>query len=295
MLARAVSREREFAIRGALGASRGRAIRQLLTESVFFALIGGAAALLLAEWGIRVIRSLSPPSLPRLEEIGIDHRVIAFALLVSLGTAVLFGLVPALQLARSDLQQRLRSGGHAATARPGARRFRSALVVSELALAMVLLIGAGLLVRSFVALLQVKRGYRTDNVLAVTVQAWQYHPSPAQRAAFVQQTVERLGYLPGVHSAGVTSSLPLAAAIGAQEVRGLAVAPAYFRIEEGLVRGVNVSAYNDVRGTQQGLVIGIFNYARELDGLQVGVLNYAANKPPRSRLLPLLNYARRSQ
>src|SRR5688572_1413978 len=214
LLARAAHRRHEFAIWSAIGADRSRMIRQAITESAVLGLLGGACGLLLASWALAIFLPLAPASIPHAAVPALDGRALAFAAALAIGSTVLFGLAPALQVGRGvELRQRL----HGATSSGGraTRRFRSALVVTELALAMVLLVSAALLVRSFTALLDVDRGYRTDNVLALTVQAWQYYPQPAQRRAFVEQTLERIAALPGVRAAGVTSSLPLAEGIGA--------------------------------------------------------------------------------
>jgi putative ABC transport system permease protein len=214
LLARAADRRHEFAIRSAIGADRSRMIRQAMTESVVLGLLGGVCGLLLAAWGLAIFLPLAPASIPHAAVPALDGRALAFAAALAIGSTALFGLAPALQVGRSvELRQRL----HGVTSSSGraTRRFRSALVVTELALAMVLLVSAALLVRSFTALLDVDRGYRADNVLALTVQAWQYYPQPAQRRAFVEQTLERVAALPGVVAAGVTSWLPLAEGIGA--------------------------------------------------------------------------------
>jgi putative ABC transport system permease protein len=215
MLARAVRREREFAIRAALGAGRPRLVRQLLTESLVLATLAGGLGVLFARWGIDAIRGLAPAELPRLDELAIDGRALAFAVAISVLTALLFGLAPALRAAASNLHDELKVGGRAASSSRVKHRMRGALVVGEIAMAMVLLVGAGLLARSFVALLSVDRGYQTDRVLAVTVQAWGYFPTPDARREFVRQAVDRIGTLPSVKAVGVTSSLPLSAPIGA--------------------------------------------------------------------------------
>jgi putative ABC transport system permease protein len=213
LLAQGAQRRRELAIRGVLGAGRGRLVRQLATESLLLAGIGGVLGLVLAAWGLNAFESLRPDTLPPGSSLALDSRIVGFAVLLALGTAVLFGLAPALGASRVALRERL----HAATqSAPAARRFRGALVVAELALAMVLLIGAGLLIKSFVALLEVDRGYRTENVLALSVQAWDYYPDRAQRTLFVEDTLERIASLPGVLAAGVASSLPLADVIGTE-------------------------------------------------------------------------------
>jgi putative ABC transport system permease protein len=213
LLARAADRRREFAVRSACGASRARVIRQLVTESIVLAILGGAGGILLASWGLRVLGALRPDNLPHVAELAIDARVLVFASLLALGTALVFGLAPALHAARTGLNARLHATPRMAT--PAGRRVKQGLVVAELSLATVLLISAGLLVRSLVALLDVERGYRTDNVAAVTVQAWRYYADLNQRQLFVDEALERIAALPGVSAAGMGSALPLAAEIGA--------------------------------------------------------------------------------
>jgi predicted permease len=217
-LARALQRGRELAVRSALGAGRGRVVRLLAAEGAVLAALGGTCGVALAWAGVRAIRALAPADLPRVEEIGLDARVLAFAVGVTVATACLFTVVPALRgTGGGGLAQAIKAGGRSTTPSRARHRTRRALVVAEVALSLVLLVGAGLLVRSFVSLLRVDRGFRTDHVLAVTVQAWQWYPAPAQRAAFARVAVARLAALPGVRAAGVTSSLPLAEGIGQDE------------------------------------------------------------------------------
>jgi len=212
LLARAAQRQQEFAIRATIGADRRRILKQTITESLLLGVLGGACGLAIAALGLAVFEPVPVASVPHAPAPGLDARAFLFASALALGSALLFGLVPALQIARNaGLRGRLQ-GGTSST--PAARRFRGALVVAELALAMVLLVGAALLLRSFAAVLDVDRGYRTDNVLAMSVQAWEYYPEPAQRRLFVEQTLARIEELPGVAAAGVTSSLPLAEDIG---------------------------------------------------------------------------------
>jgi putative ABC transport system permease protein len=212
LLARAADRRREFAIRSVCGASRGRVLRQLVTESVLLAVFGGGAGLLLAAWGLKALGALRPSTLPHVADPSIDARLLAFASLLVIGTALLFGLMPAWQAARADLRERLHATPRLAT--PAGRRLKQGLVVAELALATVLLISAGLLVRSLVGLLDVERGYQSENVAAVTVQAWRYYPDLDRRQQFVDETLERIAALPGVAAAGMASALPLAEEIG---------------------------------------------------------------------------------
>jgi len=216
LMARASHREQEFAVRSALGAGRGRVVRQLITESLVLALLGAAAGVLLAHWGVQAIRALSPPNLPRVDELSIDGRVLGFALSVSFLTALLFGMAPALRAAKPNLHEGLKAGGRSATG-SGRKRLRNLIVISEVALATVLLVGAGLLVRSFESLLRVDRGYRSDNVLAINVFTWDRYSTPEQRTAFLEEALDRIGALPGVHSAGAASALPLSDPYGAED------------------------------------------------------------------------------
>ncbi len=205
-LVRAIERVREFSIRAALGAGRGRLLRQVLTEGMILALLGGVGGVLLASWLIELILALSPGNLPRLSQITLSSGVLLFALGVSLLTALAFGVVPALQASRPNLQEALKEGGRASTTGRGRARFRNLLVVGEVALALVLVVSAGLLVRSFITLMKVDPGFSTENALALEVQLGR-RPA-AQRAAFFDQTFESLRTLPGVQGVAATSSLP---------------------------------------------------------------------------------------
>jgi putative ABC transport system permease protein len=211
LLARAVTRQKELAIRSALGASRLRLVRQMLTECMLLAAAGGAAGLLLAGWLTGLLSSLNTTStfggMARVTEITIDLRVLAFTLLASLLTAVLFGLVPSLQLSRPDLNLSLKEGGQ--SSRFHGRSSRSALMVSEVGLSIVLLVGAGLLIRSFVKLVGVDPGYAADNLLTARLQLPPRYSDKSRRVQFYEQTLNRLAALPGVSAAGATSHLPL--------------------------------------------------------------------------------------
>ena len=209
LLGRAAAREKEIAIRAALGASRFRVVRQLLTEGALLAGVGGALGLLFAFWGIRLIISVSPATIPRLNEVAIDGRVLGFTLAISLLTGMIFGMAPALQASRPNLNESLKEGIRSSAT--GVRqRLRSLLVVGEVALALVLLAGAGLLVRSFWRLVRVDPGFNTDHVLALDVALpFAKYPRENQQAAFFRQALERIEALPGVVSAGSTLNLPL--------------------------------------------------------------------------------------
>ncbi|HVG31969.1 MAG TPA: ABC transporter permease [Pyrinomonadaceae bacterium] len=210
LLARAASRQKEIAIRSALGANRLRIIRQLLTESVLLSVMGGFLGLLLALWGLDLLVAVMPADLPRIKEIGLDARVLSFTLLVSVLTGIIFGLVPALQSSRQDLNETLKEGGRGSSEGIGRNRVRSLLVVSQIALSMVLLVGAGLLIRSFRQLQNINPGFDPHRVMTATIGLpdAKYHEE-SQMAAFFQQTLQRAAGLPGVESVGAVSPLPL--------------------------------------------------------------------------------------
>jgi putative ABC transport system permease protein len=210
LLARATSRSREVAIRTALGAGRGRLIRQLLTESALLSVVGAVLGLLLAYWGVDALLTILPDNLPRIHAIRLDSWVLGFTLLLSVLASVIFGLAPAVHAVRTDLQQTLKEGGRG-TSEGGARqRIRSMLVVSEVALAVVLLTGAGLLIRSFLRLQQVNPGFQPEHLLQTgcTLPQSQY-AKPEQWTSFYDQLLERVRALPGVQSASVALPLPL--------------------------------------------------------------------------------------
>ena len=210
LLTRAASRQRELAIRAALGADRGRLVRQLLTESVVLGLLGGAAGLMLAALSTNLLQTLAPPELPRLSDIAVDRQVLAYAAGASLLTSLLFGLVPALHASRRDSGGPLKEGGRTGTDGRRGGRARAALAVGELAIALVLLVGAGLLIRSFIALNSEDPGFATRGVLALRLQLPRAaYGEPARVAGFYEQLVERLEALPGVESAAAGSSLLL--------------------------------------------------------------------------------------
>lgn len=209
LLARVGARQKEIALRSALGASRLRIVRQLLTESVMLSSGGGAVGLVVATWGVKWLVSLGPDTLPRVREIGVDPRAVFFTLLISVATGVLFGLAPALHMSKSDLTVALKEGGRS-SAGPLGNRLRSVLVISEVALSLVLLVGAGLLVRSFAKLNQVDAGFNPSRVLTLGVTLFRNkYPADEQVASFYSQILERVASAPGVVSAGAISELPL--------------------------------------------------------------------------------------
>src|SRR5215207_6127858 len=216
MLARSTARQREMAIRLALGAARRRLVMQLLTESLLLSLAGGAVALLAVVWLLELLVRVVPADIPRLHEVGFDGGVLLFVFGVSLLTGVLFGLVPALQASRPDLTANLKEGGKGSGS--GGQRFRGALVVTEIALSLILMIAAGLLLRSFARLAEVDAGFDPRHVLMARI--WLPVPNnpeldpyrqPARRAAFVREVLRRASSLPGVRyaAAGAGNAVPL--------------------------------------------------------------------------------------
>jgi predicted permease len=218
LLTRSAARERQIAIRTALGAGWQRLIRQLLTESILLSLLGAGAGLLLAKWSLQVMRAINPGNIPRLEEIGINPGVLLFTVTMALITGVLFGLAPAWQAMKVDLNTSLKSGGrgvHTGGLRVTRHRLRGLLVVSELALSLMLLVGAGLLFRSFVRLQQVPPGFRTDHVLTMQVSpAGERYRDQKARIQFYDEVAGRVTHLPSVVSEGLISTLPLTGAVG---------------------------------------------------------------------------------
>jgi putative ABC transport system permease protein len=209
-LARSAGRQRELAIRAALGAGRGRIVRQLVTESVLISGIGGALGLLVASWAIGPLVRLAPTAIPRLAETRIDPGVLLFTLAVSLATGILFGLTPAISASRSDPQAALGEGSRGSTAGRSRRQLRTVLFVSEVALAFVLVIGSGLLIRSLARLRAVSPGFRPEHVLALDVSLPDArYPTDEARAEFYRRAVEALRPLPGVESASAISCVPL--------------------------------------------------------------------------------------
>jgi predicted permease len=219
LLARAAGREKEVAIRAALGADWRRLARQLLTESILLGLLGGAAGLLVARLSLFVVRTMNPGNIPRLDEIGINGAVLAFTFGLSLATGILFGLAPAWRAIKLDPNSSLKAGGRSGQSDGGLylkrHRVRSLLVASELALSLILLIGAGLLIRSFVRLQSVAPGFTADHLLTmqVAVNDTRYHDVKAL-AGFYRQVETRIAHLPGVVAEGAVSTLPLTGSVG---------------------------------------------------------------------------------
>jgi putative ABC transport system permease protein len=271
LLARAAGRGRELAIRLALGAGRSRVVRQLLTESVLLALVGAVLALALAYAGVEALRTISPPDLPRVTEIGVKGSALAFSIVISALTGLVFGIAPALQASRQDLHGSLKEGGRDSA--PGPRAgMRELLVAGEIALGVIVLVGAGLLLRSFVRLGEVRLGFQPQNVLtqSVPLRGANYATAP-QRAIFYQRAIQRIESLPGVKSVAAISSIPL---INARNRAGFTiegraplapgqlpfavyriVTPGYFHtMQIGLLSGRDFS-WTDIPETQQVIII----------------------------------------
>src|ERR1051325_919642 len=207
LLARATARRKEMAIRAAMGAGRWRIARQLLTESLLLAVIGGGIGLGIAQLAIKFILFISPTAIPRSREIALDWRVLAFTLGISVLTGILFGLVPALQAGEVDVHETLKEAGRGTSARHWLRR---SLVIGEVATTMVLLIGARLMIRSFYRLGNVNPGFSYENLTSFTVSLPQRKSPPEeQRSAFFNQLLQNLRALPGVQSVAAASGLPL--------------------------------------------------------------------------------------
>jgi predicted permease len=212
LLARGAVRSSELAIRAALGAGRGRIVRQLLTESAVLALVSAAAGVALAWWGIRALISVAPDGVPRLEQTTLDPMVLAFAILIAFASALLFGLAPALRAARTDVQAVIKEGGRGAAMGGLRDKLRFGLIVGELAIALMLLVGAGLLIRSSVALQRVNVGFDPNGVLSVRIAlpAAEYQERERTVAAFTR-IAELAAQVPGVRAAGLTSQVPMGA------------------------------------------------------------------------------------
>ena len=210
LLARATSRQKEISVRTALGASRGRIVRQLLTESLLLSLLGGALGLLFSVWLTKLLIAISPANSPRFDEIRPDARVLIFTIALTLATGLVFGLAPALQASRSDLTAGLKEGLRGGSGGARSNRLRSFVMVAEIAMSFMLLVGAGLLIKSFQHLREVKPGFNADNLLTmrVSVPPGKFRDDE-QRLQFFQQAGDHIQSLPGVQSVGMIMSLPL--------------------------------------------------------------------------------------
>lgn len=206
-LSRLAARERELAIRASLGAGRGRLLRQLLTESLLLAALGGALGLLLAIWGLDVLVSFNPADLPRLSEVRLNAPVLLFTLGATAAAGLLCGLAPAWQVARGNLNQMLRDGGRGALGQAQGKRLRGALVIAEVSLSLIVLTGAGLLLKSFHRMLNVDAGFKAENLLTVSLGLAQIKDI-GRRVSVFRDALARVAQTPGVETAGSGDALP---------------------------------------------------------------------------------------
>ena len=310
LLARAADRGREITIRTALGAGRGRIVRQLLTESVLLSSIGGIAGSILAIWGVAALVAVAPPSAPRLQDVRVDAGVLAFTALITLVTALVAGLAPSLAAVRVHLNAGLRDGGREAT---GTGRLRAGLVVGEIAVALVLVVGAALLIRTLVALQHVDMGFEPAHVLSASVAPprTQYRDPEALRQLFTR-LVERAATIPGVRSAGLTNMLPLtggemnlsfriegrppAATPGSEPVAGARIVSASYATTLGmrLLQGRDLSPLDSANAPGAVLVnetmakrywpgaspLGAKIYLGQLEAIVVGVVGDVHHRGP---------------
>jgi putative ABC transport system permease protein len=271
LLSRAAGRRRELALRLTLGASRGRVIRQMLTESVLLAIAAGAVGLALSVWGTRFLASLVPSGIAPLSGTGIDARVLIFTFALSIGTGILFGTMPALRISQVDLVGALKQGGGQSGVGSGGRRLRDALVVCEVALAIVLLAGATLMIRSFENLYHLDPGFRADHVLVMRTEL----PKPkyaeaVTRTAFYGQVLARVSSLPGVVSAGYTTWVPLTNHGGATSITIENHAPA--EAGEHLIPNARVISKDYTRALGMKLIDGRLFDGRDGSGTQLVAL-----------------------
>jgi putative ABC transport system permease protein len=308
LLARATSRQKEMAIRTALGASRWRIVRQLLTESILLAFAGGALGLLLASWGVRLIVAISPNSIPRSREIAVDNRVLIFTIAVAALTGILFGLVPALQASKPNLNETLKDAGRGSTGRRHV--LRNVLVVAEVTMTMVLLIMAGLMIRSFFRLQNVDPGFNLDNLLTFNIALpQQKYPEEAQRINFFDQTVARLRTLPGVETVGLSSGLPLgnngwqtSFVIDGQPppepgktplTEAASASPDYFRaLGIAILQGRNFTDA-DTKDSQRVALVDEEFARRYFDGDAIGKRIRPGGNDPRNPLIEIVGIVRR--
>lgn len=275
LLARAGSREREMAIRTALGAGRARLLRQLLVESVLLALCGGLAGTILGYWGVDFLRAIAAQTVPRLNQVHLDLTVLFVTLLISVVTGILFGLVPALTSARPDLTEALKEGGRGSTESRRRHRLRSGLIIAEMALALVLLVGAGLLLKSFVQLQKVNPGFNPDNVLTMSLSVPKMkYPRGKPVSDFFQDVQRRVAALPGVQTVGITDILPLS---GSKSDSSFQIEGRMDKISPD--EQIRTASPDYFRVIQTPLIAGrFFNDADLADAPQVTIVNEALAK-----------------
>jgi predicted permease len=274
LLARAAARRREIALRTALGAGRLRIIRQLLTESLLLAALGGALGLALSFFLTDLLVAISPSNLPRLNEVGMDWRVLGFTAGVVCVVGLLFGLAPAIQASKADLNEALKEGSRGSSEGRGRNRVRAALVVSEVAISLLLLVGAGLLIRSFLQLREVNAGFDPQRVLTMRLSLpSSSYPEPRQRVNFFRELSRRVEALPGVESAGAAISLPLGGT-SLSVSRGFVREGNTLAAENAFDAGYIVATPGYIRAMRVGLISGReFTDGDVADAPQVAVVN----------------------
>ena len=294
LLARGAERERELAIRAAMGAGRGRLLRQLLTESLLIAIMGCGIGILLASWCIDLIVAFNPGDIPRIEQVQVDAATLIFLTFVAFVAALIFGIAPALQFSRPNLQRNLKEAGHTVSAASTRHRLRGALVITEISLAVVLVIGAGLLVRSFINLINVDPGFSTARVASLQTFVWDRYTTPDQRASFVKQSLEQIEAMPGVDAAGITTALPLLESSAATSIPFLIEGQPPVPAGQEPVAQISVATggYFPAIGAQ--LLRGrLFNQFDTNDSLKVAIINdtmakrYWPNEDPVGRKFTL--------
>jgi putative ABC transport system permease protein len=285
LLARAAGRHREIAVRSALGAWRGRIVRQLMTESLLLAFAGGLLGLLFALWGVEILSAFVPENVPRFGETSVDLRVLGFTLAASVLTGFLFGIAPALQSSKFDLNEALKEGGRGGTDGRGRRRVRSLLMVSEVALSLVLLVGAGLLIKSFVKLRNTDPGFDAGNTLTASLSlAAVRYDTDEKITDFYRRLVERVRAMPGVESVGAVTPLPLSenaysfsfSVVGqpplppgqGQSASARFVTPDYFRAQRVPLRAGRVFTEADKAGAPNVIVVNEAFARRYLQGAE---------------------------
>jgi putative ABC transport system permease protein len=283
LLARASARERELAIRVALGAGPWRLLRQMLTESVMLGIGGGAAGVMLSVWGLELLKRIGTRTIPRLTEVNLDPRVLAVTAIVAVGTGILFGLIPALASAKPELTEALKEGGRGSTTGTRRNRVRNTLVVAEIALALVLLVGAGLLMKSFVRLQNVDPGFNSHKVLTMEMALpnikYPSGSSPSylggeSTANFFQEVNHRVAQLPGVESSAATVILPLSGSNSDSSfaIEGRAMRPN----EPGPDEEIRVVTPNYFRVLQTPLMAGrFFDESDTASSIPVTIVNQA--------------------
>ena len=271
LLSRAAAREREVTVRMALGASTGRLVRQLLSESLVLSAIGGAVGVFFAWAGLRVLRSMAPADLPRMDGVNVDMTVLVVTAGVTIATGLLFGLVPAAQSSRTSLSETMREGGRGATLGRGGQRLRRAIVGAQLAMVVVLLTAAGLLVRTFATLQSVQLGFNPENILTVRLQLpGAKYPEPPLAAAFYQSLLDRVRAIPGVRGAGTVTTMFLSKTPNSGNITAEGRAPR----DEDQEMTIDAASHGFFEAVGARLVAGrFFDGTERADGQRVAVIN----------------------